>query len=355
MKMRRALPLCGLLALLDACNGQERSAAAKGSAPAVEVPMGDTVHALGRNIDWILQDRKDHYWFATNGDGVYRYDGKTLLHITAKHGLCGDQVWSIREDVNGHLWFATRDGICRYDGTAFEDFTARVKNALPGPVGLVKGGLFFGHLDGICYYNGRSFVNFTIAPPTYRSERGNLSRPYSIYSDLIDRAGHAWFGTEQKGVCRFDGASTTWFTEAGLSDAAVRCVFQDRNGDLWFGNNGAGLFRYDGKALTNVTEEKGLGNPTFLKDHRVGDTQGTLARVWSIAEDPLGNLWVGTIDAGLWKLSGDGPTNYTTADGLPGNAIWRLYTDHTGTLWVVTDGDAVCRFDGKSFTRVRFD
>jgi ligand-binding sensor domain-containing protein len=135
----------------------------------------------------------------------------------------------------------------------------------------------------------------------------------------------------------------------------VRCLFQDKKGDLWFGNNGAGLFRYDGKTLTNFTEQKGLGDPTFLKDHRVADTKGTLARVWTITDDTVGNLWVGTIDAGLWKLGGDGLTNYTTADGLPGNAIWRLYTDRQGVLWVVTNGDAVCRFDGKTFARVAFD
>lgn len=355
MRVRRTLPLCGLLALLTACDGQERSAALNANAPASNAPLGDTVHALGKNIDWIHQDQQGHYWIASNGDGVYRYDGRTLLHLTTKHGLCSDQVWSIQEDVDGHLWFSTRDGICRYDGTAFEDFTARVKNALPGPVGLVKGGLFFGHLDGICYYNGRSFVNFTISPPTYQPERNNLSRPYSVYSDLIDRDGQAWFGTEQKGVCRFDGASTTWFTEAGLSDAAVRCLFQDKKGNLWFGNNGAGLFRYDGKTLTNLTEQRGLGNPAFLEDHGIVNTSGTLARVWSITDDSAGNLWAGTIDAGLWKLSGDELTNYTTKDGLPGNSIWRLYTDRKGTLWVVTNGDALSRFDGKAFTPVTFD
>ena len=67
------------------------------------------------------------------------------------------------------------------------------------------------------------------------------------------------------GVCRFDGKSFTWFTGSGLKGPAVLALFESPGRYLWFGNNGRGLFRYDGKDLTNVTEEKGLANPEFIR------------------------------------------------------------------------------------------
>ena len=71
-------------------------------------------------------------------------------------------------------------------------------------------------------------------------------------------------------------------------------------------------------------------------------------------EDDSGNLWIGTIDAGVWKYDGNKLTNYTTKDGLAGNSIWTIYKDKSGVLWFVTDGEAICKFNGKSFTRFGF-
>ncbi len=45
-------------------------------------------------------------------------------------------------------------------------------------------------------------------------------------------------------------------------------------------------------------------------------------------------------------------TNYTIADGLPGNQINKIVQDRTGRLWVASMNGA-CRFDGKTF--IRFD
>jgi ligand-binding sensor domain-containing protein len=114
------------------------------------------------------------------------------------------------------------------------------------------------------------------------------------------------------------------------------------------------LYRYDGKNLSNITEEKGLGNPEFLKGHLQTERPGTMARVWSINQDAEGNLWIGTIDCGLWKYDGKSLTNYTVRDGLPGNSIRSIFKDRTGDLWFLINGDFVCRYDGSKFHSVKF-
>jgi ligand-binding sensor domain-containing protein len=317
------------------------------------VAVGDTVRTLGKDIGGMVQDAGGNTWFASNGQGIYRYDGRTMVNFTKKHGLISDFATDIQRDVNGHLWITTRDGIGRFDGVVFTDQTENIRNAPSGSPRVTKRGLFFGHPDGVVYFNGSSFTRFAIHPPSYAPAPSNMNRPYSVYSTLVDDKGVAWFGTQSEGVARYDGGKITYVTGKKLDGAAVRSMFQDRNGIVWFGNNGGGLFRYDGRTLTNVTDELGLGNPEFLKGRPV-NKPGSLARVWSINEDRNGDLWVGTIDAGAWRYNGNRWTNYTTADGLAGDAIWKIFKDDRGELWFITNGDALCRFNGKGFTKQTF-
>lgn len=335
--------------------------AQKRNLPASQAPIlqwsttttGDTVSALGQNIDCMLQAQNGDYWFGSNGDGVYRYNGKTLIRFTERSGLCSNFILNIQEDRKGNLWLTTREGFCRYNGKSFTDFTHYITNAPYGKLPALRDGLFFGHLKGICYSDGQNFTNFTIQPVDYRPLPHDWNRPYSMYSALIDQAGILWLGTQSKGVCRYDGKTPTYLVDKDLAGPAVRTLFQDKKGILWFGNNGGGLYRYDGKTLSNITEEKGLGNPEFLKG-QLHNKPGSLARVFSIHEDRAGNLWIGTIDAGLWRYDGTTLLNYTTKDGLPGNSIWKIYKDKAGELWFVVNGHWVCTFNGKTFTKQLF-
>ncbi|MGL5890653.1 MAG: ligand-binding sensor domain-containing protein [Bacteroidia bacterium] len=348
-----AISLFCILTGLSFCNGQEQHPT-ENKPPQLSVfSLGETVTNLGKDIGCIFQDRNNNYWFASNGQGVYRYDGKTLTNITDKNGLCSNFVTRIEEDINGNLWFSTRDGICRLSGTHFTNYTDTIKNAPIGKLKYTAGGLFFGNLNNICFYDGRSFTNFIIHPDHYSPPMNTMYRSYSFYSTLADKAGNVWFGTQDKGVCRYDGQSFFWLNEKDLAGPAVRCMFQDKAGNLWFGNNGAGLFRYDGKNLANITEENKLSNYEFLRGQPL-DKPGSLARVWALNDDSLGNLWIGTIDAGVWKYDGTQLTNYTTEHGLSGNSIWVIYKDKKGELWFVANGEDIFKFNGKMFTKFEF-
>ena len=49
---------------------------------------------------------------------------------TTKHGLVGNQVWGMKQDSKGFLWLATTQGLSRFDGLVFKNFTK--KNGLTG-------------------------------------------------------------------------------------------------------------------------------------------------------------------------------------------------------------------------------
>jgi ligand-binding sensor domain-containing protein len=319
----------------------------------------DTSAQIGKDIHCIFQDKAGSFWFGTDGEGVCRYDGWSFTDYTEKDGLCSNFVRNIAEDQNGTIWFGTRDGICRFEGNAFTTLAERdIHRSTGGPARRSQGEpgiLWFAARDGAYRLDGKSCSYVALSQADvdvrFRQDHPEINRaPYAVYSVLEDRSGIAWFGTEQRGVCRYDGTTFTYLTAQGLNNAAVRCIFQDQTGCLWFGSNGAGVCRYDGRTLTNFTEQKGLGNaefPTTL----VG-RPGTLARVWTVAEDRAGNLWFGTIHSGAWRYDGRDLVNFTVEDGLTSNANWTIYKDRAGDLWFGTCGGGVCKYDGRTFINV---
>jgi predicted small secreted protein len=63
-----------LLTLFTSCNGQKT--------------IGKPVNELGKQLWYVFQDTKNNYWFGSNGEGVYRYDGKTIVNFTNKRWTC---------------------------------------------------------------------------------------------------------------------------------------------------------------------------------------------------------------------------------------------------------------------------
>jgi ligand-binding sensor domain-containing protein len=352
MKIINSILFLSILTTFVSCNGQGQKTPdpKKNQQPAI----GHTVSAIGKKTDCIFQDRNNNYWFASNGEGAFRYDGKTITQITTKDGLCSDFVWSITEDKQGNLWFTTRDGFCCYNGTSFINYTATIKNAPYGKFQYSKDGLFFGHLNGVCYYDGTSFTNFVIHPDNYKPPTHTMYRPYEVYCTLVDHSGKVWFGTQEKGVCIYDGKTFSFITGKDLDGPAVRSIFQDKKGNLWFGNNGGGLYQYNGTALRNITEENKLSNDEFLKERMPVDKPGSLARVFAINDDEDGNIWIGTVDAGVWKYDGVKLTNYTTKDGLSTNSVYGIYKDKKGKLWFISNGETIFNFDGQKFVKAAF-
>lgn len=319
---------------------------------------GDTVSKIPGQIRCIFQDSKNNFWFGTagtnsfDGEGAFKYDGKSVIQFTAKHGLSNNQIQTIQEDKSGNIWFGTGKGVSRFDGRNFTTFPDKESLQLISSSNdewkIEPDDLWFPAFTkgGVYRYSGNSFTYLHLPQTSPIKNDNNYGFFYDIYSTCKDKNGNVWFGTQGAGVCKYDGKKYTWFDNNELG-GAVRSIFEDKNGTIWIGNNGKGLFRYDGKNLTNFTKEKKLENPD--KDGSLSGKEGTLARVWTITEDKQGNLWVGTIDNGVWMFDGKTVTNYTTRDGLGIDFIWTIYKDKNGNLWFGTDGAGVYTFNGKTF------
>lgn len=149
--------------------------------------------------------------------------------------------------------------------------------------------------------------------------------------------------------------------EDGLPDAGVFSILQDHLGFLWLGT-GQGLVRYDGYTME-------VFQPDANDPHSIGG--GTIL---VLHEDVHGDLWIGTDREGL--LHFDRATEQFSryvhdpeaANSLSHNHIRAIYPDRDGYFWV-TSGELwrsspiewgsgyLDRFDPRTghFTRFRHD
>lgn len=337
----------------------------------------DPAPTISKYINCIFQDSQGQYWFGSNDNGVYVYNPhqNTMIHYTTKDGLGNNQVNTIQEDKQNHIWVLTAGGIHRYEkevnnieGKTFTSYPHPKQKQKNIPTAVSTGDLWFEMAGGAYNYDGQAFTYLLLPAPPLDAKHINTTNPtspdatkvnaYSVYCSLKDSKGNIWLGTQTMGACKYDGKSFTWFTEKGLAGPAIRALFEDSKGNIWFGNNGNGLFYYrvntQDQSIQNFTEEYGLGNPEFLKTGKSGP--GTIARVWAVQEDNYNNIWIGTTDAGIWKYNpkeqnkSKALTNFTTRHGLTSNAINTIYKDKKGDLWFGTDGGGICKYNGFLFS-----
>ena len=89
--------------------------------------------------------------------------GFNYVHYDTRDGLAGSTIYSMCQDKDGFIWFATENGLSRFDGTNFKNFT--VKDGLPDNEVLIvypdsKGRLWIGTFSKeLCYYYNGNIYN----------------------------------------------------------------------------------------------------------------------------------------------------------------------------------------------------
>ncbi len=128
-------------------------------------------------------------------------------------------------------------------------------------------------------------------------------------------------------------AHRIWGQEEGLFQPTIYSILQTHDGFLWLGTQDS-LIRFDG---TQFREFDGRGASAFHE---------TLIR--TLFEDRGGNLWVGSLGAGLGKIGSDGTiVRFSIADGLPSDNVFCLDSAPGGQMWICTNQGLARLADGK--------
>ena len=102
----------------------------------------------------------------------------------------------------------------------------------------------------------------------------------------------------------------------------------DREGNVWIGTMNEGVYRYSGDKITIIDKQTGLSNNMII----------------SITEDLSGDRWIATQD-GLNRFDGDNYKIYTTKEGLPINQVDVVFTDSRGYVWLGFFGGGLIQID----------
>jgi ligand-binding sensor domain-containing protein len=119
--------LLTLLFVVTSCNGQVKTDLPNDNInqqtpiEGVQIKIVRTQGVTSGNITCELQDIVGNLWFSTDGEGVYRFDGKSFTNFTTKDGICDNYTSDIIQDKSGNILIGTNSGICKYDGKIFSN------------------------------------------------------------------------------------------------------------------------------------------------------------------------------------------------------------------------------------------
>ena len=160
--------------------------------------------------------------------------------------------------------------------------------------------------------------------------------PQSITRSILQASdGTIWLATWE-GILSYDGSIFTNHTnKEKLRRWHVFAAREDSRGNIWFGTIGAGLYvLMGGNTFENLNTSDGLAYD----------------RTGCIFEDNNGVMWIGT-ERGISKFDGQGFENFFTEEGGDNDDINAIIQDREGKLWVGARGNAHF-FDGENFTLI---
>ncbi|HMG55521.1 MAG TPA: two-component regulator propeller domain-containing protein, partial [Kofleriaceae bacterium] len=239
-------------------------------------------------VDRGTRDQLGYLWFATI-DGVSRFDGRRFESFGVRDGLPSAAAFDILATRDGAIWVATEAGLAWLDprtrGTRLRFHAVPIDGAA---LALSEDG------DGRLWVaTVRGLVEVVGGAPVVRPLAGDNRRPMitAITSDPADRS--LWLGTWHGVVHRHaDGSSDQYpFAGDGVFDDRVFALCIDHERRLW-------ISHLDQKVLAIPLGERfpvAPGQPLWPADgagwlHHVPIGWGRRA----ILEDSHGTVWIGT-------------------------------------------------------------
>jgi ligand-binding sensor domain-containing protein len=257
-------------------------------------------------IKALLVDRQGVLWIGTGSQGLLRYYHGTYDFINKVGGLANDFVNSLAEDREGNIWVGTRDGVSVLTDVKFPT----------------------------CAASGSAWVHDSMYVCPARRGGIWIGQPIGL--------SHRDVGVEDVGV------------EAGLTNLAIRRVFEARNGDLYLICGSRDLIVFSkGKIVAKYTTPQMFYGPAEDGRGVVVTAGGDLFRVGTnyftpyVFKDNLpppmyfvnnmalgrdGVIWVATVN-GIVRVKDGTFQQWTTAEGLCSDRVESLCEDSEGVVW----------------------
>ena len=283
----------------------------------------------------IFQDKFGYMWFATD-NGLNRYDGiKIVIYKNSPsdtNSLSNNAITSICEDSNGNLWVGTQNGLNYFDRK-----TEKFRHPILGPE--KKGRQAYSHINsvitdsdgGVWVETGAGILHYFLLENniheviTHPKDYSSNEAKHTLFQD---KGGYIWFGGPSTGPFRYDPRTknlalikSSPLDPVGKKLEGVNAIMEDNFGTLWLASN-------EGTHIFDPQEE------SFFK---VFTTP-----ISTLAQDNSGLIWLGTFDNGILKYDSK-RGQYTILNNDPNNplslsdnSVTKIYVDRGGSTWVGT-------------------
>ncbi len=183
--------------------------------------------------------------------------------------------------------------------------------------------LFIAFFYSSVVFAGSYEFTFEHLPYTDKLPSNSITRIYH------DKEGYMWFGSKD-GLYRFDGYEVKVFRSNSsnpnrLTNNNIMCIAEDNLNRIWFGTT-EGINILDKRNYSIRPYE----NPYIGRD-----------RINSLCCDRKGNIWIGTNNNGIVRITPDGKISHYYASAqnkskrVPGNSVTYIYLDRQGNIWAM--------------------
>ncbi|RKR14422.1 two component regulator with propeller domain [Maribacter vaceletii] len=321
-------------------------------------------------------------------------------NITTKNGLSQRSVVKILQDNQGFIWFGTRYGLNKFNGTEFKvynysskDSTSLSHNRITSLTLDKKGNIWVGTETGLNLYNPQK-DNFTRIK---KSKKLNTYYTSSIREVVALDTTYLWIATN-KGLDKYniqtkESISFSSFVKGGLLSNDITSILQEKKENLWIcttekiqffnaKNNTLKTYDYPSDNSPNVTKNyttnlfKDYENNIWLgynnglaffnnatktfEDYTINDKKIFTTSVREICQDKQGYLWIGCYD-GLYQLNLENKTinkyqnEVNNPKSLSQNSVYSIIEDDRGDLWVGTWAGGINYIDKNSNNFMTFN
>ncbi|MCI2243563.1 diguanylate cyclase [Xanthomonas sp. PPL568] len=280
---------------------------------------------------------------------------------TSRNGLPHNSLRDLAQTPDGRLWFATWEGLVRYNGL---DFTVIDRSTRPGLPDNGVGSLYVDRAGALWLSDSRGNLGRHDAAGHWRFWRQPRGWPHAlIHAMTQDRDGRMWLLFEGNGLgCLWPDGRFDY--QPAPRDLPLAASFPhlaaDDQGRLWIGSLDGLLYRDPQGVLRRAPAAFGLP-PGLAWPYRAPDgslwlvaaenlyrLQGERAvlvqhlpgygHFTSMLRDRDGAIWLGTENQGLLRISAHGIERMLPGDVLPNGRIVSLLQDAEGSIWIGANG-----------------
>ncbi len=316
-----------------------------------------------------------------------------FFNYNTAEGLCDKFAYTLNQDADGFLWVGTTQGLCRFDGTSFDqEFSGDTIPVSIAHTSMLdsRGRLWFGHenglisvLDGdefrvvspsddfrtrisairedsagnilvLCQQSGVLVVNPELEI-IFEGDPANPDDPFTgkfLYTFQVTPEGHLLAGTSDGiSIFRYDRELEIYIETGQIEELRYLPVQELVPGlqpnEYWVGTEDEGLFRLTGEGF----------DPNAYRAVKIGSELGLeYAKISSIEFDGNRRVWVTDYGVGIHRLELDAAGNPVTTflfdagSGIPNAYINEIFIDEEGNQWFSSQGNGIAVLRDQAFT-----